>query len=97
MKPLEIVFFLSCINEQIKVDKLSDRELSIRDIGNAFYNLGFSYKQLMYYVTKWSDKGFYNYGVALDLGWFEFDKLTGEYLKLYEERKNEIRKMRKQK
>lgn len=42
----------------------------------------------MYYVEKWSDKGFYNYGVSLDLGWFEFNKLTGEYKQIYEEMSN---------
>ena len=38
----------------------------------------------MYYVRKWCDKGFYDYGVTLDLGWFEFDKLTGEYKQIYD-------------
>lgn len=39
----------------------------------------------MYYVEKWSLKGFYEYGVTLDLGWFYVDKLAGEYKKIYEE------------
>lgn len=83
MKPLEQIFFRACVNEQKRKYSLEQRELSIRDIGNIFERLGFSYKQLMYYVKKWSDKGFYNYGVSLDLGWFEFDKLTGEYKQIY--------------
>nr|DAH31222.1 MAG TPA: hypothetical protein [Bacteriophage sp.] len=83
MKSLEEIFFRACVNEQKRKLHSSDRELSIRTIGNIFERLGFSYKQLMYYVSKWSDKGFYNYGVTLDLGWFEFDKLTGEYKQIY--------------
>ena len=84
MKPLEEIFFRACVNEQKRKLRSSDRELSIRTIGNIFERLGFSYKQLMYYVGKWSDRGFYDYGVTLDLGWFEFGKLTGEYKQIYD-------------
>ena len=83
MKPLEEIFFRACVNEQKRKLHSSNRELSIRTIGKIFERLGFSYKQLMYYVRKWCDKGFYDYGVTLDLGWFEFDKLTGEYKRIY--------------
>ena len=72
------------MNEQKRKLPSSNRELSIRAIGNIFERLGFSYKQLMYYVRKWSDRGFYDYGTTLDLGWFEFDKLTGEYKRIYD-------------
>ena len=84
MKPLEEIFFRDCVNEQKRTFRLSDRELDIRTIGNIFERLGFSYKQLMYYVEKWSNRGFYDYGVTLDLGLFEFDKLTGEYERIYD-------------
>ena len=84
MKPLEEIFFRACVNEQKRKLRSSDREFSIRTIGNIFERLGFSYKQLMYYVRKWCDRGFYDYGVTLDLGWFEFDKLTGEYKQIYD-------------
>lgn len=83
MKPLEQIFFRACANEQKRVYDLGQREFSVRDICNIFDRLGFSYKQLMYYVKKWSNKGFYNYGISLDLGWFEFEKLTGEYKQIY--------------
>ena len=84
MKPLEEIFFRACVNEQ-KIKLCSnDCELSVRIIGNIFERLGFSYKQLMYYVRKWCDKGFYDYGVTLDLGWLEFDNLTGEYKQIYD-------------
>lgn len=59
MKPLEEIFFRACVNEQKRKLPSSNRELSIRTIGNIFERLGFSYKQLMYYVRKWCDKGFY--------------------------------------
>ncbi len=88
MKPLEEIFFRACVNEQKRKSHSSDRELSIRTIGNIFERLGFSYKQLMYYVSKWSDRGFYDYGVSLDLGWFEFDKLAGEYKQIYDSMTN---------
>ena len=57
-------------------------------IGNIISRLGFPYKQLMYYVEKWSNRGFYDYGVTLDLGWFYTDKLSGEYKKVYDEMRN---------
>lgn len=56
MKPLEEIFFRACVNEQKRKLHLSDRELRIRTIGNIFERLGFSYKQLMYYVRKWCDR-----------------------------------------
>lgn len=85
MKPLERIFFIACVNEQRRVKRLDKREFSIRTIGNIFSRLGFSYKQLMYYVWKWERRGFYDCGVASDLGWFYFDKFTGEYKEIYDE------------
>lgn len=85
MKPLERIFFMACTNEQRRVYRLEQREFSIRMIANIFARLGFSYKQLMYYVKKWTDRGFYDYGVTLDLGWFDFDKLNGEYKEIFNE------------
>ena len=60
---------------------------NIREIIKIFAGLGFSWKQLDYYLTKWSDRGFYDYGTSLELGWFEFDKLEGEYKNIYIEHK----------
>ena len=87
MKPLERIFFEACLHEQLISYDLSRREFSVRVIGNIFSRLGFPYKQLMYYVEKWSLKGFYEYGVTLDLGWFYVDKLAGEYKEIYDEMK----------
>lgn len=83
MKPLERIFFMACVNEQRRVHELQLREFSVRMIANIFSRLGFSYKQLMYYVQKWSSRGFYDYGVTMDLGWFYFDELKGEYLDIF--------------
>lgn len=38
----------------------------VRDIANG---LSIPYKQILYYLGKWSKRGWYDYGVSLDLGW----------------------------
>ena len=88
MKPLEKIFFTACIHNCI-CESYNEYMIhdSIREIIKIFVDLGFSWKQLEYYLTKWSDSGFYNYGVNLELGWFEFDKLKGEYKTIYTDKK----------
>ena len=76
MKPLERIFFQSCVMQRGR--------MSVREIIAIFCALGFSEKQLLYYVFKWDTRDFYDYGVALDLGWFYPDKLIGEYKVMYE-------------
>lgn len=85
MKPLENTFFKACVHETLRAESLRDRELSIRNIVNIFSRLGFPHKQLWGYLDKWDMLGFYEYGVTLDLGWFDFDKLTPRYSELYQE------------
>ena len=75
MKPLERIFFQSCMRRGRK---------SVREVIAIFCELGFSKKQLLYYVSKWDGLGFYDYGVTLDLGWFYTGKLIGEYKVMYE-------------
>ena len=75
MKPLEIIFF-------ILVVKAHER-LSVRDIINMLVAAGVSHKQLLYFLRKWTSKGFYDYGVSIDTGWLEPDKLRGNYSDLY--------------
>lgn len=86
-RPLEIIFFKACVHEQLISSELNNREYSVRKISEIFQRFGFSYKQLYYYLTKWSDRGFYNWGVNIELGWFEFEHLDKyeDYKKLYEE------------
>ena len=88
MKPLERIFFVACINTLIATEKLL-KPIHTRDMVRVFVLFGFNEKQLWYYVEKWSDKGFYEYGVSPRFGWFLLDKLTGEYKVLYEKYKKE--------
>lgn len=77
MKPLERVFFMACI--------MKSKEMSVRKIIKTFCTLGFSENQLLYYVNKWNNRGFYNYGVTIDLGWFEPENFIGEYKVIYDD------------
>ena len=77
IKPIERKFFRYLIR-QINYKELDPKSnivsLSqpVREYANIFatkYNV--PYKQLLYYLEKWSNRGIYDYGVSLDLGWFE--------------------------
>lgn len=37
------------------------------------------HKRCWYYLEKWTNQGFYDYGVTLDLGWFYPEKLPDRY------------------
>lgn len=37
------------------------------------------YKRCWYLLRKWCEKGFYDYGTTLDLGWFYPDKVPEVY------------------
>lgn len=41
-------------------------------------------KRCLYLLKKWSNLGFYEYGVSLDLGWFEPYYMPDRYKKLLE-------------
>lgn len=43
------------------------------------------HKRCWYLLKKWSDLGFYDYGVSLDLGWLELDKLPERYIAVLKE------------
>ena len=73
IKPEERKFFRYLIRQIDYSDDISIRTKNgtVRYHANRFsekYNI--PYKQLMYYLEKWSYIGFYDYGVSLDLGWF---------------------------
>ena len=77
IKPIERKFFRYLIR-QINYEELHPSHnmafvnQDIRYHANRFgdkYNV--PYRQLMYYLEKWSNRGIYDYGVSLDLGWFE--------------------------
>lgn len=82
MKPLEQIFFKACL---MRGDNF------IRDICQTFSELGFPIKILRRYLRKWTNMGFYEYDVALDMGWFYIDKLPVEYAKMYEEVQRYVR------
>lgn len=90
MKPLERIFFQACWMQCIvhRVDGMDKDPTTckfLRDIVDIFHSMGFPNKRLWWYLEKWNDIGFYDYGVALDLGWFEENKLTAEYKVLAEQ------------
>jgi len=67
LKEDEKQFFLQVVNGCTKPYKDGSR-IRPRDIINSE---GFTmhYKRSWYLLGKWSDKGWYDYGVTLDLGW----------------------------
>lgn len=56
MKPQEKALLLAIVNKQAG------------DVRKVAHSLG-NYKQNCYYFRKWTDLGWYDYGVAEDLGW----------------------------
>lgn len=42
-------------------------------------------KRALYYLKKWDTLGFYDYGVALDMGWFYLDKIPQRYRDVLDE------------
>lgn len=52
--------------------------LTIREAINSVTNI-IHYKRCWYLLEKWNRLGFYDYGVTLDLGWFELDKFPDRY------------------
>lgn len=72
MKIDEIIFFAYCYVFR------TNYNVSIRDIIHLFSEQ-MPEKRCWYLLKKWSRKGFYDYGVALDLGWFESRYMPEQY------------------
>lgn len=87
MKPLERIFFQACWKNCTHIDENGVHRGGkfLYDIVRIFTSIGFPQKKLYYYVGKWADLDFYNYGVSIRVGWFEDEKLTGEYKALAEQ------------
>ena len=79
MKLDEINFFIFCY-------KYRNNGVSIREIINIL-KFFINYKRCWYLLKKWSELGFYNYGVTLDLGWFELENMPLRYVNLLKEEK----------
>lgn len=79
MKPLERKFF-KYVCKHIDYEKVnieySQHVSFIRPISvlaDEFSDkYGIPIKMIKYWLKKWSDYGFYNYGVGIYFGWFEF-------------------------
>jgi hypothetical protein len=61
MKPQEQEFLLAVAAQ--------GRDRYVRDIAGDFIGRGVAPNQLRYWLEKWDKKGWYEYGVSLDLGW----------------------------
>lgn len=92
MKTLERQFF-RYLMRQINYDELEYNidfckfRKPIRNIANNFIEKkDCSYKQLVYYMNKWSRYGFYVYGTILDLGFIEYNKIPDRYKSIIPER-----------
>lgn len=66
------------------VDYKLVNKLTPRDIINII-NPWMHHKRCWYLLRKWSDTGFYDYGVTLDLGWIYSNRLPERYKVLVEE------------
>lgn len=51
----------------IKLIKVTGKEIYVRDIINNYCKI--PRKRANYILIKWCDKGWYDYGVSMDLGW----------------------------
>lgn len=84
MKEDEKAFFRTCIRYCTiqDVQNHSNRGVTPRTIIKMLSEF-INYKRCWYLLEKWTNKGFYNYGVTMDLGWFEEEYFTGEYQEMY--------------
>ena len=72
MKIDELIFFIYCYT----LRNLYGHD--VRSVVDIFKNQ-IHRKRCWYLLKKWSRLGFYNYGVTLDLGWFEYYKMPERY------------------
>ena len=76
-------FIMSCAMK--KSHKITMR--GIIDLMESVYRI--PTKRCWYYLKKWCDLGFYDYGVSLDLGWFCPDKFPDRYKELLKPEKDQ--------
>lgn len=89
MKEHEKIFFALCYNLCTRFSgNTSNVEIKVtmhpRQIINALAGT-IPRKRCWYYLDKWARRGFYDYGVNLELGWFWMDRLPLEYQKIINE------------
>jgi hypothetical protein len=84
MKPDEVIFFAYCYVLR------TEYKVCVRDVVNMFEGI-IHHKRCWYLLSKWANKfGFYNYGVTLDLGWFDEYKLPECYVNIIDNIKNMV-------
>jgi hypothetical protein len=88
LKEQEKIFFRMRVRAFILKNNNEFYKMTVHDLIYIIQQL-FCEKQCLYYLNKWYSYGFYDCGVALDLGWFNVDKLLGEYKTIYERMKGE--------
>lgn len=81
MKEHERIFFALCFNLW-----LINPNFRPRTVVNILADT-IPHKRCWYYLSKWAGLGFYDYGITLDLGWFDFTKMPERYRELVQ--KNE--------
>lgn len=85
MKDDEKLFFILCVKYSCRqVGKVRVREI----IGILHACHFIHYKRCWYLLQKWSGLGFYEWGVTMDLGWFDLNNLPERYAALLEEDAN---------
>lgn len=72
MKDDEKLFFTICFSF------VHGKVCTVRDVVHLFDGV-IHHKRCWYLLRKWSEKGFYDYGVTLDLGWFDPEKVPEVY------------------
>lgn len=79
MKDDEKLFFRLCVTYRGR----AIRSVEIRDIIHILYDAGvMHYKRCWYLLRKWGSLGFYDCGVAEDLGWIDINQLPERYADL---------------
>lgn len=78
MKPDEIMFFRLCV---WALERSDSHDVYVRDLISIVRSI-MAPKRCLYLLKKWSTFGFYKYGIALDLGWFELSKIPDQYKEL---------------
>lgn len=90
MKDDEKRFFLCCYKFCRRSPAFDIYKPTPRDVIHILEEAGYiHHKRAWYLLSKWTRLGFYEYGVNLELGWFEPDKLPERYKVLLEKEKKD--------
>lgn len=84
MKPQEKILFviIMLFRKTVPINGIKMTFYYVNQIVDMLENCGYSRKQLLYYLSKWEKKGFYEYGVGLEYGWLKEKDIPQAYLDL---------------